>query len=144
LISDAWPRPREDWPDGIWSVPYVSGALPTDSNASSWLSGSNCQRFAYGVLNLFGRRCPPLRSSELWDERSYTVHVEKPDPLDLVLFNGTDDPFGAHLGVWMASDEILHLCKEVGTPTVWSASEFQERPRYRIIVGYKRVLGSPN
>jgi hypothetical protein len=143
VISDAWPKPSEDWPDGIWSVPYVSDAGP-DSNAYPWLAGSNCQRFAYAVLAIYGRKCPPLRSSELWNERALTVEVEQPAPLDLILFNATEDPFGAHLGVWMASDEILHLCREVGTPTVWSASEFQNRLRYRTIVGYKRVPDSPH
>jgi hypothetical protein len=25
-------------------------------------------------------------------------------------------PYGAHVGLWMAPDEILHLCREVGVP----------------------------
>lgn len=138
-----WPKPLSEWPEGIWSMPYESTAGPSDEVSSSWLLASNCQRFAYGVLSLFGRDCPPLRSSNLWDDVESTMEVTEPVPLDLVLFNATDDSFGAHLGVWMAPDEVLHLCKEVGIPTVWSIAEFTKRPRYRKIVGFKRIVKNP-
>jgi hypothetical protein len=138
--SDHWPKPRTEWPEGIWSVAYASTARPSDHAWSSWLEASNCQRFAYGVLSLFGRECPPLRSSNLWDDTTSSVHVREPAALDLVLFNATDDSFGAHIGVWMAPDEVLHLCKEIGTPSVWSLTDFAKRPRYRVVVGFKRVV----
>jgi hypothetical protein len=122
-------------------VPYAYSAAPDGGEPPSWLEGSNCQRYAYGVLSLFGLRCPPLRSSELWDDRDASVAVRDPGPLDLVLFNGSADPYGAHVGLWMAPDEILHLCREVGFPAVWSLAEFARRPRYATTVGFKRVTG---
>jgi hypothetical protein len=122
-------------------VPYDYSASPGYGDPPSWLDGSNCQRYAYGVLSLFGLWCPPLRSSELWDDQESSVAVHEPRPLDLVLFNRSADPYGAHVGLWMGSDEILHLCREVGSPVVWPLAEFARRPRYAKIVGFKRVLG---
>ena len=105
----------------------------------SWLDGSNCQRFAYGFLALFGLGCPPLLSSELWEDLTASAVVSDPQPLDLMLYNGTADPFGAHVAVWMGSDEILHLCHEIGVPAIWTPAMFSARSRYATLIGFKRV-----
>lgn len=138
--QDAWPIPKSGWPPGLWAVPYQSTAIPTDDASTSWLDGSNCQRFAYGVLALFELACPPLRSSELWEDVEATKTVEDPGPLDLALFNTTAEPFGAHIGIWMAPNEILHLCAEVGSPAIWPLDAFAARPRYAILIGFKRAI----
>lgn len=104
-----------------------------------WLDGSNCQRFAYGVLGLFGLACPPLRSSELWADVDATVTVDRPAALDLVLFNATNDAYGAHVGVWIAPGAVLHLCREIGYPAAWTLENFARRSRYSSLVGFKRV-----
>ena len=65
--------------------------------------------------------------------------MNEPEPLDLVLFNFSEESYGAHVGIYMASHEILHLSQEVGRPAVWSFEEFALRPRYSTIVGIKRV-----
>jgi hypothetical protein len=104
------------------------------------LEGSNCQRFAYGVLTLFGLECPSLRSSELWEDTVGTFVVDLPQPLDLAFFNNDRNSFAAHIGLWMAEDEVLHLSREVGRPTVWTLGEFQMRPNYRMHIGSKRVF----
>jgi hypothetical protein len=72
-------------------VPYVASADAGAVGPGQWLEGANCQVFAYDVLSLFGLSCPPLHSSNLWEDRAATV-VERPEPLDLVLFNATADP----------------------------------------------------
>jgi len=136
---ETWPTPPNGWPESLWSTPYVAAAVPGRGHFATWLGGSNCQSFAYGVVSLFGLVVPPLRSSELWADADATVAVEEPKCLDLVLLNSTKDSWGAHVGVWMTPDEILHLCAEVGYPTVWSQREFASRPRYETIVGYKRT-----
>ncbi len=135
----SWPLPGGGWPAGVWRVPYVYSALPGGGDPPSWLTGSNCQRYAYGVLSLFGLRCLPLRSSEFWDDREGSAVVADPKPLDLVLFNRSADPYGAHVGLWMAPQEILHLCREVGVPAVWPPAEFARRARYATTIGFKRV-----
>jgi hypothetical protein len=70
-----------------------------------------------------------------------SVHavVRDPEPLDLVLYNKTAIPFSAHVALWMAPGEILHLCHEVGVPVIWSPAIFAARPRYATLIGFKRV-----
>lgn len=139
LIKPSWPAPSDGWPDTIAAVPYDYSAGPSASSPASWLDGANCQRFAYGVLSLFGIVCPALPSSDLWEESAATRETLAPEALDLILLNGTDDPYGAHVGVWMSDTEIFHLCREVGRPATWSLEDFARRPRYAHVIGFKRV-----
>jgi hypothetical protein len=57
-----------------------------------------------------------------------------------LLFNGTSDPWGAHVGVSIGEDQIVHLCAEIGRPVVWSMGEFATRDRYRVLVGIKSSI----
>lgn len=102
--------------------------------------GANCQLFAYEVLRHFGLAAPALRSSELWADTQTTARVLVAQPLDLVLFNATEDAYGAHVGVWVNEGRVLHLCAEIGRPAVWETTEFAARERYRVLIGNKRVV----
>ncbi|MGW7041465.1 hydrolase [Streptomyces avermitilis] len=131
-------------PADFWSVPYAGSRFPgaaTVADQPGLTAGGNCQLFAYEVLTLFGLAPPPLRSSELWDDTQTTVRVSAPQPLDLLLFNASASAYGAHVGVWAGDDAVLHLCAEVGRPTVWGLADFEARERYRVLVGTKRVIG---
>ncbi|NBE53787.1 C40 family peptidase [Streptomyces boluensis] len=134
-------------PDRFWSVPYRGARFPGAAVVGERPGlelGANCQLFAYAVLAHFGLTVPPLRSSELWHDTADTVRVPEPGPLDLVLFSGDGDPYGAHVGVWLGDDTVLHLCVEVGRPVVWARAAFAERAPYRVFLGAKRVVrGSP-
>lgn len=125
-------------PASFWQIPYdgarVPGAEPTPLAA-----GANCQLFAYQVLAHFGRKLPDLRSSELWEDETWSERVAEPQPLDLVLYGPNTEPYGAHVGVVWNADAVLHLCAEVGRPAIWTASDFAARDRYRHVIGYKRV-----
>lgn len=90
------------------------------------------------MLAHFGRRVPPLRSSELWVDTAVTERVLRPEPLDLLLFNRSVDPYGAHVGVCAGDDLVLHLCREVGRPAIWPLAAFAARPRYAVLIGAKR------
>lgn len=108
-------------------------------------AGANCQLFAYAVLAHFGLAAPPLRSSELWADTAHSTRVDSPEPLDLVLVNATEEPWGAHVGVWAGDGQVLHLCAEIGRPAVWHRADFADRERYSTLIGFKRVttrLGS--
>jgi hypothetical protein len=130
-----------DWlaalPAWVLRVPYDGTRVPS-STADAWRSGANCQSFAYGVLALTGWRIPPLRSDQLWSDIDWTTSVNEPVSGDLVLFSARIDAYGAHVGVVASSDAVVHLCKEVGTPSVWAWAHFAARPRYSRIVGFKR------
>jgi hypothetical protein len=105
--------------------------VPGSDTPPSWLDGANCQRFAYGVLGLFGFELPPFRSSELWTDTTATVAVDDPRPLDLGLVNATDDPYGAHVVVSLGDDLVLHLCEEIGHPLVWPPGQDLRPPALR-------------
>lgn len=129
-------------PADLWTVPYAGSRYP-GSPATAALPGlahgANCQLYAYEVLRRFGHPLPPLRSAELWADRTATLRVPRPEPLDLLLYSPDGTAYGAHVGVWAAEDSVLHLCREVGRPAVWSRADFAARPRYRRLVGVKRV-----
>ena len=61
-------------------------------------------------------------------------------PLDLIFYNYSWDCYGAHIGVLVGDDSVLHLCAEVGYPIVWSEAEFGTRERYQIRLGARRIL----
>ncbi|MFD8382854.1 hydrolase [Streptomyces sp. NPDC059679] len=125
------------------TVPYVGSRFPGASGVADLPNleeGANCQLFAYEVLRHFGLAPPDLRSSELWADTQATVRVSVAQPLDLVLFNATDDAYGAHVGVWVNEGRVLHLCAEIGRPVVWEMTEFIKRRRYRVLIGIKRVV----
>jgi len=88
-------------------------------------------------------KCLPFTSSARRLPSIHTARVTAaPEPLDLVLFNDSSDAQGAHLGVWMSPDQILHLCPEVGVPAVWTPETFRAATRYSKVVGAKRCSPS--
>jgi hypothetical protein len=130
----------------MWATPYAGARFPGSAavrERPGLAAGANCQLFAYAVLELFGRKPAPWRSSDLWADTEMTCRVPVARPLDLALFNATDEPWGAHVGVVVGEERILHLCAEVGHPVVWSMGEFAVRDRYRTLLGFKRVLRPP-
>ncbi len=129
--------PLQSLPEWFWDVPYVGDRFPGAVPRGQVEMGANCQLWAYEVLAQFGHTVDDLRSDDLWYDQTCTIHVDDAAPLDLVLFNHTHDPYGAHVGIW-TGDAVAHLCKEVGTPTVWPLDEFDRRARYRVLVGFKR------
>lgn len=134
------PALLSDLPSWFWDVPYAADRYPGAVPREGLREGGNCHLFAYEVLAHFGFRIPDLRSAELWRDNDATIVVLEPQPLDLVLFHDRAQAWGAHVGVVVSQDEVLHLCVEVGKPAVWSFEEFATRPHYAHLVGYKRPL----
>ncbi|MFI2240533.1 cell wall hydrolase [Streptomyces chrestomyceticus] len=145
------PLPR--LPAALRDVPYDGarhpGAPPPPGrHPYDVTAGANCQLYAYAVLRHFGREVPPLRSAELWADTAATVRAEPPGLLDLVLFDAGEVPerpagYGAHVGVHLGPDQVLHLCKEAGRPAVWTYADFARRTRYARFLGAKQVLTAP-
>lgn len=128
-------------PDEFWTVRYDGTRYPGASEGV-W-EGANCQVFAYALLRHFGLEPPPFRSSELWNDALYTTRiaatVKALEPLDLLLFNKTDDAYGAHMGVYVGDGSAVHLSRRVGVPAVWKLAKFAGHPEYRCWLGAKRV-----
>jgi cell wall-associated NlpC family hydrolase len=123
------------WRDWAWTKTYWSEGVPGGAPLSPG-SGANCQGYAYAIFELFGLPMPPLRSSELWSDPQFArPAVDSVRPLDLVLFKFGADSWGAHVAIYMANDEQLHLWKEIGYPARWSWPDFAGRPHYAHVVG---------
>lgn len=127
-------------PPWFWDIPYVGAHYPGGVPREALRTGGNCQLFAYEVLAVHGFSVANLRSDDLWHDTASTVQASVPQPLDLVLFQKDGNPYGAHVGLVVAYDEVLHLCKEVGRPAIWRWSAFAERPRFAVVIGYKRPI----
>ena len=120
-------------------MPYVGARYPGAPDDEGIESGANCQRFAYALLRHNGRTVGDFRSSDLWSDTTDTFAVDDPEPLDLLLFNGTRHAFGAHVAVCLGQDRAIHLARHIGRPAIWSLAEFAMEPRYRCLVGIKRT-----
>lgn len=130
-------------PERIWATPYVGSRFPGSravAEKPGLTEGANCQLFAYAVLRHYALDVPGWRSSDLWDDTGLTERIAHARPLDLALFNATDDAWGAHVGVVVGEGRVLHLSAEVGRPAVWGLADFAARDRYRTLIGFKRVL----
>jgi cell wall-associated NlpC family hydrolase len=126
-------------PASFLEVPFSERMIPGRDPELGLTAGSNCQRYAYAVLQHFGLSVPDFRSSELWTDEAFVTTVPDPAPLDLVLYAATPDEWGAHVGVYLGANAVLHLCKEIGVPVVWDFEDFAARERYRWLIGFKRV-----
>ncbi|MGK5629624.1 cell wall hydrolase [Streptomyces sp. URMC 123] len=131
-------------PPPLRETAYV-GARHPEAGPPGVAGGANCQRYAYAVLAWAGLAVPPLRSAELWADTEATARVAGPPaPWDLLLFDagpvpGRPEGYGAHVGVHLGPDRVLHLCAEVGRPALWSYRDFAARPRYARLLGAKRA-----
>jgi hypothetical protein len=120
-------------------VPYVGARYPGAPDDGGIEAGANCQRFAYALLRHNGRTIGDFRSSDLWLDTTDTYVAVEPAPLDLLLFNRTEDAWGAHVAVFLGDNRAIHLAKHVGRPAIWPFEEFANEPRYRCLIGAKRT-----
>lgn len=124
-----------DIPPFFFDIPYDGARFAVDDIRG----GANCQAFAYALLRHFGRTISDFRSSDLWDDIGETERVTDLQPLDLLLFNRTADPYGAHVGVYLGEGRVIHLSQRVGKPAIWALEDFRRAPGYEVFIGAKRV-----
>jgi lipoprotein Spr len=127
-------------PEHFHKVRYDGKCYPGAPGVRGLMGGANCQRYAYEFVRAFGYTIPNLRSSGLWVDTAHTVTVEQPEPFDLVLLNGKPDPWGAHVGVYLGKNLVLHLSKKIGIPAIESLESLMQIPKYRYLIGLKRIL----
>lgn len=126
-------------PIDFFHIKYNESNSPLHQKGNIFRTGANCQLFVYTFLHHFGSPFLTFRSSDLWHDRVYTRKVKKMKMFDLILFNKTNDPYGAHVGVCIGENKIFHLLKQVSYPTVWEISEFKKYDKYKIVIGIKRL-----
>lgn len=128
-----------DIPPHFFEVTYKGAHYPGSSRTNGLEGGANCQVFAYELLRHHGITVPDLRSSDLWEDTQYTQQVTDLQPLDLLLWNKTDNAWGAHVGVYLGENQAIHLSKENGTAVIWPLKQFLEQAVYQVFIGAKRV-----
>jgi hypothetical protein len=129
----------ERLPAPYGEVAYVYERYPGAPGVAGIRAGANCQLYAYAVLAHFGLHVPPLRSSDLWDDARLHPVTDGEQPLDIVFYNRIRAAFGAHIGVVVGEDAVLHLCAEIGRPVVWPQQAFAQRPAYAVRLGARRL-----
>ena len=127
-------------PPEFLQVPYNGANFPGAVGFDGFKGGANCQVFAYSFLAHHGIELPPFRSSELWEDREYTVVVTEFEPLDLLLFHKHPQAYGAHVTVYVGDERVVHLALHHGYPRVETISELQRYHKYCSFIGAKRPL----
>lgn len=127
-------------PEKFLSVRYNGAHYPGSPNTKGLEGGANCWQFAYELLRHFGLSIPDFRSRELWQDTTHTQKIDTLNTFDLLLWNRSDDPYGAHVGVYIGDGKIAHLSKENGYPVIEPLVGFQDNLAYRVFIGAKRVI----
>ena len=127
-------------PDRFWRIRYDQQHDAHSPTLQSLSESPNCQNFAYALLKHFGFDIYPFRSSNLWEDTTETCWVlGELRPLDLLLFNRTENPWGAHVALYLGDDQAIHLSKKQSAPVIWKFSQFLELPEYQTFIGAKRL-----
>ncbi len=125
-------------PEEFLKVKYNGKAYP--GNANDFQDGANCQHYCYEFLRYYGYEIENLRSSNLWEDSQFTVQVEDLKPFDIVLVHDSKNSFGAHVGVCIGNDEILHLSFENNYPKIERLPELMNNKKYKYLIGIKRPI----
>ncbi|MBB6220986.1 hypothetical protein [Rhizobium leguminosarum] len=118
-------------------VVYNADHFPGGARTKGLGGGANCQQYVYELLRHFGFIVPDFRSSELWEDTEYTVVSETMRRFDLVLVNSRPLAWGAHLGLCLGSELILHLSRRIGLPAIEPLAEMIRRDEYSYFIGAK-------
>lgn len=127
-------------PPAFFEVSYVAKRIPGSNDQDDLSLGANCQLFAYSLLRHFGKSIPPFRSSELFEDNTYTHQVQNFEPLDLMLYHHKKEAYGAHIGLYLGAGKVIHLAKALGKPEVRQHIDFNQLERCRYFIGAKRLL----
>lgn len=127
-------------PDFLMHLKYDGSKHPGNTKVLELKESANCQVFAYALLHYYGIQIPPFRSSELWTDECHTKVVSIFQPLDLLLFNDNPNSWGAHVGVYLGDDQVIHLSKVIGKPIVWDLTTFGQYAKYQCFIGAKRGI----
>jgi len=127
-------------PKKFLNINYNAKQIP-GSKVDIFENGANCQLFAYSLLAHFGYHIPPLRSSDLWEDQEFTETVNGSafKPFDIMLYHKKPEAWGAHVGLFIGNNTVLHLSQEIAKPEKREHHRFKELDRYKFFIGAKRL-----
>lgn len=130
-------------PNYFFDVPYKGSCYPGSPTLGDFRVGANCQVFVYQLLAHFGYpMLPDFRSSELWADQIHTSPTTSVEIFDILFWNTTDNPWGAHLGMAINQRQAIHLSRANNKAVIWPLERFWEVPNYTVFLGGKRPLKS--
>ena len=107
------------------------------------LSWANCQVYAYEILRFNDLFVPDLRSSELWsDSKDSTTISDNYELLDILFSNENNDSWGAHLGLYIWENKVLHNSKDIWWPAIFDIWDFTKINKYSCFLWGKRLKQS--
>ncbi|MDD3793732.1 MAG: cell wall hydrolase [Candidatus Gracilibacteria bacterium] len=128
-------------PNYFINIVYNSKIIPNETKYDIIKTGANCQVFSYELLRFNNKKVPDLRSKELWEDNIYSkVIFNDFKPLDILFFNSKSEYYGAHLGVYIGNNKVLHISKDIGYPVIWEIKDFQNVEKYKFFLGAKRFF----
>jgi hypothetical protein len=100
----------------FWRIRYDQNHDPNTPTLPSISESQNCRN----LLKHFGFETFPFRSSNLWEDSSETCVVsDELRPLDLLLFDRTKNPWGAHVALYRGGHHAIHPSKNQSEPAIW-------------------------
>lgn len=130
-----------DIPGWLTTIQYNGKVTPHTAPFDIATTGSNCQVFSYHLLRHYNLVVPNFWSSELWSDTEFSeVITEDYQPLDILFFHRKEDAYGAHVGVYIGNNQVIHLSKQEGLPVIWEIEHFFTYPKYQFLLGGKRFF----
>ncbi len=127
-------------PERFWDVRYSADRFPGALGVTGVDGGANCQQYAFALLRHHGFALPDFRSSDLWEDVEHTAVADRMEPFDLVMVHNNPHSWGAHVGLCVGEELVLHLSKQIGAPAIETLEDMQQRDEYRYLIGFKRLL----
>lgn len=128
-------------PEWMMQVKYNGRIIPNGTAHDIAKTGANCQVFAFHLLRHYDRFVPGLRSSELWEDTSFSKKIiENYEPLDLLFFHKKNEAYGAHIAIYIGNNQAIHNTKKIGLPIIWDIDAFSKHPEYTFLLGAKRFF----
>jgi len=130
-------------PKWMMEVKYNGRIIPNGKAHDIANTGANCQVFAFHLLRHYGRIVPDFRSSELWEDTTFSKKIiEDYEPLDLLFFHKRNEAYGAHIAIYIGNNQAIHNAKKIGLPIIWDMNTFSKYPEYTFLLGAKRFFKS--
>jgi len=121
-------------PKWYMNIVYNGRIIPNDIYHDIQITWANCQVYAYQLLRYNNMEVPDYRSKELWEDIKFSYEVKEFKPLDILFFNKIENPWWAHLGIYIWNNQVLHNSLDIGKPEVRDLDDFSINNKYKVLI----------